>query len=70
MHTAKSLPVDHVPAKELGITSARIARGDDGVSGMGGNLKYLKDKVSYSWIFPSIEAMAAEVDKAFRSSKL
>jgi 2-haloalkanoic acid dehalogenase type II len=65
LHTAKSLPVDHVPAKELGIASAWIARGDDGVSAMGGNLKDLQDKVAFTWRFTSIGEMAEEVERAF-----
>jgi hypothetical protein len=31
---------------------------------MGGNLKYLKDKVAYSWRFSSIGEMAEAVEKA------
>ncbi|KAJ5261281.1 hypothetical protein N7478_011876 [Penicillium angulare] len=67
LHTAKSLPADHVPAKQLGLTSAWISRGCDGVSGMGGNLKDFDGKVAYKWRFPSIGAMADAVDKAFLS---
>lgn len=68
LHTAKSLPIDHVPAKELGLTSAWIARGQDGLSGMGGDLALFKDKVAFSWRFPSIGAMAEEVDKTLSNA--
>ncbi|KAJ5116725.1 hypothetical protein N7456_001073 [Penicillium angulare] len=67
LHTAKSLPADHVPAKQLGLTSAWISRGHDGVSGMGGDLKDFDGKVAYKWRFPSIGAMADAVEKAFSS---
>ena len=66
LHVAKSLPADHVPAKELGLTSAWIARGTDGVSAMGGDLQYFKDKVGYTWRFSSIGEMAEAVEKAFQ----
>lgn len=66
LHTAKSLPVDHVPAKELGLTSAWIARGDDGLSAIGGDLRRLQDKVAFTWRFSSIGEMAEAVEEAFR----
>ncbi|KIM94615.1 hypothetical protein OIDMADRAFT_45583 [Oidiodendron maius Zn] len=67
LHTAKSLPVDHVPAKELGLTSAWIARGQDGLSAMGGDIRELKDKVAFKWRYPSIGVMAEDVERAFYS---
>jgi 2-haloalkanoic acid dehalogenase type II len=57
LHTAKSLTADHVPAKQLGLTSVWIDRG--------GSLGSFKDKVDFSWRFGTIGAMAAEVEKAF-----
>jgi len=65
LHTAKSLPADHVPAKELGLTSAWIARGLDGVSIAGGDLRHFDGRVAFTWRFPSIGAMAEEVERAF-----
>jgi 2-haloalkanoic acid dehalogenase type II len=69
LHVAKSLPVDHVPAKSLGMTSAWIARGahGNGLSAMGGHLEEFKDEVAFMWRFPSIGEMANEVDAAFTS---
>lgn len=67
LHVAKSLPIDHVPAKELGLTSAWIARGSDGVSSLGGTLAELGDNVAFSYRFPSIGALADAVDESARS---
>lgn len=69
LHTAKSLPVDHVPAKELGLTSCWIARGEGGRSGMGGDLRELQDKVAFRWRFEDIGAMGKDVEKAFAEVK-
>ena len=68
IHTAKSLPVDHVPAEELGLTSAWIARGDDGLSAIGGDLRKLQDKVAFTWRFSSIGQMAEAVEEAFTAA--
>lgn len=68
LHTAKSLPVDHVPAKELGLTSAWIARGDDGLSAIGGDLRKLQEKVAFTWRFSSIGQMADAVEDAFTAA--
>lgn len=65
LHVAKSLPVDHVPAKQLDLTSAWIARGKDGVSAMGGDPKDFGGQVAFTWRFASIGEMAEEVEKAF-----
>lgn len=37
LHAVKSLMADHVPVKGIGLTTVWIARGDEGVSAMGGN---------------------------------
>jgi FMN phosphatase YigB (HAD superfamily) len=68
LHTAKSLTADHVPAKQLGLISAWIARGDDGHSAMGGKLTELETEVGFAWRFPSIEAMADAVEREFQAS--
>ncbi|KAK5174219.1 uncharacterized protein LTR77_001299 [Saxophila tyrrhenica] len=65
LHVAKSLPVDHVPAKQLGINSAWIARGEDGNSAMGGRLEDLADRVAFERRFASIGEMATEVEGSF-----
>jgi 2-haloalkanoic acid dehalogenase type II len=68
LHAAKSLTADHVPAKQLGLISAWIARGDDGHSAMGGKLTELETEVGFAWRFPSIEAMADAVEREFQAS--
>jgi 2-haloalkanoic acid dehalogenase type II len=70
LHVAKSLPVDHVPAKQLRMTSAWIARGANGASAMGGHLEDFKEEVAFEWRFPSIGEMANQVDAAFASRGL
>lgn len=67
LHAAKSLTADHASAKEIGLTSAWIARGDkDGVSAMGGRFADLKDTVSFSWSFSSVGEMADAVEGEFQ----
>lgn len=68
LHTAKSLTADHVPAKQLGLTSSWIARGVDGQSAMGGKLANLEAEVGFAWRFPSIGAMADAVEREFEKS--
>ncbi|KAK3046492.1 hypothetical protein LTR09_012018 [Extremus antarcticus] len=68
LHVAKSLPVDHVPAKQLGLPSVWIARGDDGNSSMGGRLDEFGDDVAFAWRFASIGDMAKEAERSFSSS--
>jgi len=65
LNTAKSLPADHVQAKQLGLTSAWIAKGLDGVSIAGGDLQNYDGRVAFTWRFPSLGAMAEEVERAF-----
>ncbi|CAM1505538.1 Fc.00g111750.m01.CDS01 [Cosmosporella sp. VM-42] len=64
LHTAQSLPADHVPAKQLGLTSAWIARGPGGKTGMGGDpVEFLREEsVGYSWRFSSLGEMADAVE--------
>jgi 2-haloalkanoic acid dehalogenase type II len=66
LHAAKSLTADHVPTKQLGLKSAWIARGDAGVSAMGGKLEDLKASVGFTWIFSSIGALVEEVEREFQ----
>jgi 2-haloalkanoic acid dehalogenase type II len=65
LHAAKSLTADHVPAKQVGLTSAWIARGDDGVSAMGGKLADFETEVGFTWRFASINDMADAVEREF-----
>jgi 2-haloalkanoic acid dehalogenase type II len=64
LHTAQSLTHDHVPAKEMGLTSAWIARGPGGKTGMGGDVDKLigEGKVAFSWRFKSLGEMADAVE--------
>lgn len=65
LQTAQSLQHDHEPAMKVGVESAWIARGENGVSGMGGEEEKFAGRVNYKWKFPTLGAMAAEVEKQF-----
>lgn len=67
LHTAQSLHHDHVPAKEIGLASAWIERGEEVESVMGGDPEAYADKVSYSWKFKNMREMADAVDAAAKS---
>lgn len=69
LHTAHSLTADHVPAKELGLTSVWITRDEDGKSAMGGNPDDFGCRVGFSWKFPSIGAMAQVVEREFEQKE-
>lgn len=64
LHTAQSLAHDHIPAKEIGLTSAWIERGKDKEvkNVMGGRLEDCKDKVDITWHYGSMREMADAVD--------
>ncbi|KAI9152061.1 (S)-2-haloacid dehalogenase [Paramyrothecium foliicola] len=62
IHTAQSLHHDHVPAKAVGLVSAWIERGEEVESVMGGDPKEYEDKVSYTWHFKNMGAMADAAD--------
>ncbi len=51
-----SLRCDHVPAKEMRITSCWIDRGQEEVG---------REEVDFTWRFRTLGEMAAEVDRAF-----
>ncbi len=61
LHTAQSLMHDHVPAKEMGMSSVWIARKG---AGMGGVVEELHEggKVGYGWRFGSLGEMADAVE--------
>ena len=67
LHVAQSLRHDHVPSKQIGLDSVWIARGEGGVSGMGGDVGELLDKVAFAWKFKSLgefaDAVEAEMQK-------
>lgn len=65
LHVAKSLPIDHVPAKELDLTSVWIARGPAGSTAMGGDIRNFGGKVAFKWMFPSLRDLAEEVERAY-----
>lgn len=71
LHVARSLKVDHVPCKELGLRSVWISRGAD--KGKGGivkdELKKYKECVGFEWKFDTIGQFADEVEKQFKAKK-
>lgn len=67
IHTSQSLFHDHVPANNIGLTSAYIVRG--GGDAIGGNAEDFVGKVNYSWEFKTLGDMADFVD-AERAQKI
>ncbi|KAH6651207.1 Haloacid dehalogenase-like hydrolase-domain-containing protein [Chaetomium tenue] len=69
LHVARSLPVDHVPAKELGLRSVWIARGGERPEGygVGGDYEKLRaeGKLGFEWVFQTIGEFADEVERQF-----
>ena len=65
LHVAHSLPVDHVPAKELGFSSVWIRRGEDVGKGSEGRKLHEKGMVGYGWRFETLGELANEVERAF-----
>ncbi|KAK7404198.1 hypothetical protein QQX98_010040 [Neonectria punicea] len=62
LHTAQSITADHVPAKQMGLTSAWIARNQERRDGL--TDKLIRDgKVGFSWRFSSLGEMAEAVEK-------
>lgn len=61
LHVAQSLKLDHVPAKELGMESVWISRGND----KGVVDEDLVGKVAFKWSYPTLGAFAAAVEGAF-----
>ncbi len=54
--TLPSLRCDHVPAKEMGITSCWIDRGQEEVG---------REQMSFTWRFRTLGEMALKADRAF-----
>lgn len=71
LHIARSLTADHVPATELGLPSAWIARGGDVPSGygVGGDPEELRDRVAFGWKFQTLGEFADEVDRQFEAAE-
>lgn len=68
LHTAHGLKSDHVPALEMEMSSAWVARGDG--DGKGGKLGAVKGKVGFTWQFENMRDMADAVDaEAVRSER-
>ncbi|KAI1852102.1 hypothetical protein JX265_005939 [Neoarthrinium moseri] len=61
LHVAKSLELDHVPAKELGLRSVWISRGGDQ------ELEKFQGRVAYEWKFATLGEFADEVDRQFKA---
>lgn len=66
LHVAQSLIHDHVPGKQIGLDSVWIARGEGGVTGMGGDLEELLGKVAFAWKFKSLGDFADAVEAELR----
>lgn len=62
IHTAQSLFHDHVPAKQFGLVSAWIERGEKGESAIGGKPSDFGDKIDLQWRFKTMGEMADFVD--------
>jgi 2-haloalkanoic acid dehalogenase type II len=65
LHVAQSLTHDHVPAKEVGLTSCWIER-RGAEAGMGGNVEEVKDKVDFGWRVKTLGDLAELVEKEQR----
>lgn len=61
LHTAHGLKSDHVPAKQMGMSSAWIARGD-GEGGPKSDLAAVEGKVAFTWQFETMGDMAEAVE--------
>lgn len=71
LHVARSLKVDHVTCKELGLRSVWISRGAD--KGEGGVVKnelgQFKESVAFEWRFDTIGKFADEVERQFKAKE-
>jgi 2-haloalkanoic acid dehalogenase type II len=67
LHVAQSLFHDHEPAKKIGLQSAWIARGEQGVSGMGGDVAEFVGgpdaKAAFGWRFSNLAELAEAIEK-------
>ncbi|KAI0099255.1 HAD-like domain-containing protein [Nemania sp. FL0031] len=71
LHVARSLPIDHVPAKQLGLRSVWISRGGEkeGGEGVGGGIAKYRNTTAFEWRFDTIGDFADEVERQFAAKK-
>ena len=65
LHTAHGIRADHVASKQMGMSSAWIARGEE--TGPGSTLEEVGDRVAFTWMFEDMKSMADAVDEDFGS---
>lgn len=70
LHVAQSLFHDHEPAKKVGLQSAWIARGEGGISAMGGGVsEYVGDgtggnaRVAFGWKFEDLAGLVEAIER-------
>ena len=63
LHTAHGIKADHVPSKQIGLSSAWIQR--DESTGPGSRMAEAGDKVAFTWQFNTMGDMADAADKEF-----
>ena len=69
LHVAQGIRSDHVPAKEIGLWSAWIARGRPGEEkGYDGVGERLEGRVGYQWRWSSLGDMAKDIEKEFETA--
>ena len=67
LHTAHGIESDHVPCKEMGMTSAWIARGE--TTGPGSTMESVGDKAMPTWVFEGMMEMAVAADDDFEEDR-
>ena len=67
LHTAHGIESDHVPCKEMGMTSAWIARGE--TIGPGSTMESVGDKAVPTWVFNDMMEMAMAADEEFETNR-
>ena len=67
LHTAHGIESDHVPCKEMGMTSAWIARGER--SGPGSTMESLGNRATPTWVFEDMMEMAIAADEVFEEDR-
>ena len=63
LHTAHGIQSDHVPCKEIGMTSAWIARGE--TTGPGSTMESVGGRATPTWVFEDMMEMAIAADEDF-----
>ena len=67
LHTAHGIESDHVPCKEMGMTSAWIARGE--TTGPGSTMESMRNKAVPTWVFDDMMEMAIAADEEFEEHR-